>query len=56
MGTYCKHCSERIVKTGDDDFTNWRHKETGNVFCKKVRFCPRTVAEPREQVTAPAAD
>jgi|HubBroStandDraft_2_1064218.scaffolds.fasta_scaffold21822_3 hypothetical protein len=53
MGTYCKHCSERIVKTSDDDYANWRHKESGSMFCKKVKHCPRTIAEPRETDVSP---
>jgi hypothetical protein len=48
MGTYCAHCSERIVKTKEDDYRDWRHKETGSMFCKKVRGKRTTIAEPRD--------
>ena len=48
MGTYCKHCSGRIVKTADDDYQEWRHKETGSIFCAKVRGKKTMMAEPRD--------
>lgn len=47
MSTYCFHCSKQIVKTSDDNYTDWRHKETGSMFCEKIRKIPRTIATPR---------
>ena len=47
MGTYCAYCSEKIVKTADDDYQEWRHQETGSMFCKKVRGKRTHIATPR---------
>lgn len=48
MGTFCKHCGERICKTPEDNYQDWRHKDTGSIFCKKVRGKKVTTAEPQD--------
>lgn len=51
MGTYCEHCGEKIVKSAQDDFTDWRHQKTGSVFCAKIRGKrPTPMAEPQKAV------
>jgi hypothetical protein len=42
----CKHCGQAIEHT----FGEWRHVETGSMFCRKVRGVrPTPVAAPKEE-------
>jgi len=50
MKTICWNCGNYIVKTKDDDYRDWRHQESGSIYCPKVRGKKQTSAIPKSEV------